>query len=149
MGHGFKHFTDIRAWRAAVTFKRAVYDACRRGRFPYDLRDQLERAASAPPAHIAEGFGRFGPPDFARFVVMARASLMESQNHLIDLRDRGQISEVALKQLDGLAVAALREATGLIKYLQSPEALGNAKQARRITRTRNPEHEPGSRNPEQ
>jgi four helix bundle protein len=92
-------------------------------------RNQLEESVRGPGAHIAEGFGRFNPPDFARFAVMARASLMESQNHLIELVDRRCITEERRASLDQLAVAALEEVTGLLEY-QSPEALRNARRAR-------------------
>jgi cytochrome oxidase assembly protein ShyY1 len=101
---------------------------------------------------VAEGFGRFSPPDFARFVVMARASLMESQNHLIDLVDRGYITNEERTALNQLAETALQEVTGLLEYLQSPEALRNARRARerriatRAERRRN--LAPGRTNPE-
>ena len=45
----------------------------------FKLRGQLESSVCGPPDHLAEGFGRFSPPDFARYTVMARSSLMESQ----------------------------------------------------------------------
>lgn len=85
---------------------------------------------AAATSNIAEGFGRFSPPDFARFVVIARASLIESQNHLRDAVDREHITEEVRVEHDQLAEAALRETTGLIEYLQSPEALRNARRAR-------------------
>jgi four helix bundle protein len=113
---------------------------------------------------IAEGFGRFNPADFARFVVMARSSLMESQNHLRDAVDKRYITEDSRVEHDKLAEAALEEVTGLLEYLQSPGALRNARRARerRIAsrperRTQNPnneprtepEHEPRSENREE
>jgi len=61
---------------------------------------------------------------------MARASLMESQNHLIDAVDRGHINEATRLELNALAETALEEVTGLMEYLQSPEALRNARRAR-------------------
>ena len=56
-------------------------------------RKQIEESSSCPTAHVAEGFGRFNPADFARFCVIARSSLMESQNHLLDFVDKRYISE--------------------------------------------------------
>jgi hypothetical protein len=85
---------------------------------------------AGPPAHLAEGFGRFSPPDFAGYTVMARSSLLESQNHLIDAVDRQYITNERQRELDALADAALQEVTGLMEYLQSPEALRNARRAR-------------------
>ena len=132
MPRGVQRFTDLRAWQACELYKRAVYRSCERAPLAYDWkrRGQLEESVRGPGAHVAEGFGRFSPPDFARFVVMARASLMESQDHLIDLVDRGYIKEKEREALNQLAEAALQEVTGLLEYLQSPEALRNARRAR-------------------
>jgi four helix bundle protein len=129
---GVRKFTDLRAWQACVTYKRAVYRVLIGSPLAQDWsrRGQLESSVTAPPSHVAEGYGRFNPLDFARFLVMARASLMESQNHLIDAVDKGYISEEARLALDALAVEALQEVTGLMEYLQSPEALRNARRAR-------------------
>ena len=129
---GVQRFTDLRAWQTCVTYKRAIYRLVLESPLSRDWkrRDQLEKSVAGPPAHIAEGFGRFNPPDFAKFCVTARASLMESQNHLIDAVDKGYISEATRLELDALAVAALQEVTGLMEYLQSPEALRNARRAR-------------------
>ena len=95
MAGGGDRFTNLRAWQACDVYKKAVYRICERPPLANDWkrRDQLEDSVRGPGAHVAEGFGRFSPPDFARFVVTARASLMESQNHLLDLVDRGHISE--------------------------------------------------------
>jgi len=62
-----------------------VYAICENGPLATNLRNaRSEDSAAGPPGHIAEGFGRFNPADFARFTVIARSSLMESQNHLLD-----------------------------------------------------------------
>jgi len=61
---------------------------------------------------------------------MARSSLMESQSQLRDAVDKRYITEETRLQLDALAVTALEEVTGLMEYLQSPEALRNARRAR-------------------
>ena len=91
---GVQRFTDLRAWQACHVYKNAVYRLCATGPLSRDWprRRQLEAAVAGPPAHIAEGFGRFNPADFARFLVLARASLMESQNHLRDALDKGYIA---------------------------------------------------------
>jgi four helix bundle protein len=129
---GVQRFTDLRAWQTCVTYKRAIYQIVFDSPLARDWkrRDQLEKSVAGPPSHVAEGFGRFNPPDFAKFLVTARASLMESQDHLIDAVDKGYITEPDRLELDALAVAALQEVTGLMEYLQSPEALRNARRAR-------------------
>jgi four helix bundle protein len=132
MARGVKRFTDLRAWQACDLYKKAIYLLCDSDQIARDFgrRKQLEESASRPTAHIAEGFGRFNPPDFARFCVIARSSLMESQNHLRDFVDKKYITEEQRRKLDKLAETALEEVTGLMEYLQSPEALRNARRAR-------------------
>ena len=129
---GARRFTDLRAWQACDTYKKSIYRLIDAGVYGKDWkrRGQIEESVSGPPDHIAEGFGRFNPADFARFTVMARSSLMESQSQLRDAVDKRYITEETRLQLDGLAEAALEEVTGLMEYLQSPEALRNARRAR-------------------
>jgi four helix bundle protein len=132
VGNGIRRFEDLRAWQAARAFKLAVYRLCEQPPLAMDfpLRAQLREAAASAASQIAEGFGRFNPVDNARFVTMARASLIEVQNHLRDAVDRGHIPETVRQQHDELARRALREATAWIEYLQSPQALANARRAR-------------------
>src|SRR5687768_5034763 len=132
MAQGVQRFMDLRAWQACVAYKKAIYRVCEKEPLvnDWERRGQLEESVAGPPGHLAEGFGRFSPLDFARFAVMARASLLESQNHLIDLVDRGYISDQQRMALNGLAENALQEVTGLLEYLQSPEAARNAQRAR-------------------
>ena len=129
MSHGGP---TVYAWQACYAYKKAVYALCLESPLAtdWDRPDQLEDSVAGPPGHIAEGFGRFNPLDFARFTVIARSSLMESQNHLRDAVDKNHISESTRLELDALAEAAIGEVTGLMEYLQSPEALRNARRAR-------------------
>jgi len=147
---GVHRFTELRAWQVCSVYKKAIYRLCSTGSLSRDFerRDQLERSAARPCAHVSEGFGRFSPPDFARYCVMARSSLMESQNHLIDAVDKGHISDAIRLEHNALAEAALEEATGLMEYLQSPEALRNARRARERRIEKRAAREPRTRNVE-
>jgi four helix bundle protein len=142
---------DLRAWQTCRAFKLAIYRLCDTssvGRDPR-LRTQLCEAAASAASQVAEGFGRFNPADFARFLAMARASLVEAQNHLQDAVDRGHICEDAQADSHSLAQAALRDVTSLLEYLQSPRAQENARKVRakrQARRTQNPE--PRTKNPE-
>jgi four helix bundle protein len=129
---GVKRFTELRAWQTCYAYKLKVYRLCEDGPLSRDWnrRRQLEDSVAGPPGHVAEGFGRFNPADFARFLVLARSSLMESQNHLLDAVDKRYITEETRLEHNALAEAALEEVTGLMEYLQSPEALRNARRAR-------------------
>jgi four helix bundle protein len=132
MGQGVRRYTELRAWQTCVEYKRAVYQLCLETPLArdWDRRDDLERSVKGPPANVAEGFGRFNPVDFAKFCVYARASLVESQNHLMDAVDKGYITEDTRLKLNDMAGGALAEVTGLMDYLQSPEALRNARRAK-------------------
>jgi four helix bundle protein len=145
-----RDFRDLRAWQATRAFKVGIYQLTQSGALALDerLRLQLQEAAASAASHISEGFGRFDPQDFARFVKMGRASLLECQNHLIDAVDRGHITESVRIEHHATAQLALFEIGGLLDYLQSPEAITNAKRikearfARRRARAANPNSEP-------
>jgi four helix bundle protein len=83
------------------------------------FRDQLHDTSASAPRNIAEGFGRFRPREFAQFRSIARASLVELQNHLIDARDRGYLPERDDSRLMNLAGAAIRTTTRLMRYHQA------------------------------
>ena len=129
---GVHSFHDLRAWQTARTFKLAVYRLSDSGTLARDfrLRDQLRESAASAVSQVAEGFGRFNPADFARFLGIAKASLMEAQNHLQDAVDRGHITDETRAEHHALAQSALRDVTSLLEYLQSPKAADNAKSAR-------------------
>jgi four helix bundle protein len=124
---------DIHAWQLARKFKIAIYELTDSGRLTrdFELRDQLREAAASAPSQIAEGFGRFDPVDFARFVKIGRGSIQECRNHLYDAVDRSHIADDIRRDYDARAEAVLKEMPSLIDYLQSPEARRNAERIRR------------------
>jgi four helix bundle protein len=133
MGQGAKSFEELRVWRAANEFKKAVYRLADTPAFRREarLRDQLREAAASAVSHISEGYARFEPGDQARFMRMAKASLVECQNHLIDAVDRGVITEEVRKEHDGKIESVLRQIGPFIVYLQSPQARKNAERIKR------------------
>ena len=132
MARAVRRFTQLPAWQACNTYKQAVYRLCAEGPLSrdWDRRGQLEESVAGPPAHIAEGFGRFNPTEFARFTIIARSSLMESRRHLGEAVEKQYISDAKRLEVDALAEEALREVTGLIEDLQSAEARQSARRGR-------------------
>jgi four helix bundle protein len=131
MGQAARRFTELRAWQTSNTYKQAVYRACADGPLSRDWarRRQLEESVAEPPDHLAEGFRRANPGEFTRFSLLARSSLIESQNLLREAVDNRYITEEQRGELDALAEEALREVAGLLDYLESAQALQSARRS--------------------
>ena len=87
---GFSRYEDIVAWQLADELKREVFALTATGLPARDFkfRDQIRDSSASATRNIAEGFGRFRPAEFARFLEFARGSLTETHNHLGDGVDR-------------------------------------------------------------
>lgn len=90
-----------------------------RGAFRGDraLADQIVRSSRSVPANIAEGFGRFGPADFSRFLKIARGSALETQEYLHEARVRAMITALEADELDTLCRRAIGSIVPLINSL--------------------------------
>jgi len=79
-----KTYRDLEVWNESMQLVEDVYRLTED--FPKDerfgLRSQMQRAAVSIPANVAEGYGRSGRTDYARFVAIARGSLMELETYL-------------------------------------------------------------------
>jgi four helix bundle protein len=70
--------------------KLAVYELVRSPSSTRDVkfRDQLTESASSAPRLIAEGFGRYYPAEFAKYLRLANGELEETIESLDDGVDR-------------------------------------------------------------
>jgi four helix bundle protein len=118
---GWKDFREIAAWQLANQVKLRVYSILERPTLKrnFSFRDQLADAARSAPSNIAEGFGRFGNKEFARFARIAKASEIEVLNHLVDARDQRLISDDQLMIEEHHVRRALNAIVGLIRHLES------------------------------
>ena len=118
---GWKDFREIAAWQYARDLKLRVDEYLERPHVKrrYKLHDQLYDAVRSGPANIAEGFGKYGNKEFARFVRIAKGSEVEVLNHLIDLRDQRLISGDELLLAEHAAKKAINAAVGLIRHLEN------------------------------
>jgi len=85
-----RNFKDLKVWGKAHALTLAVYRATRC--FPKDelyggLTTQMRRSAASVSANIAEGCGRPGTIEFARFLYIAMGSASELEYHLLLARD--------------------------------------------------------------
>lgn len=84
---GVRNAEEFAAWQLAEAFKSEVFtllrgspEALRDRRFRYQLKD----SASGISKHITEGFVRFSPLDFCRFLDYALGSLREAERWIHD-----------------------------------------------------------------
>ena len=79
----------------------------------------MREAARSGPRNIAEGFGRYGPREFAQFVRIARGSEVELLNHFQEAFDSGYLTDAERADLEHAAKKAIKAANGLVRYLES------------------------------
>ena len=83
----------------------------------YGLSSQLKRAAASIPANIAEGSGRGGDAELARFLRIAMGSAYEVEYHLLVAHELSFLTTDQYQQLDGQIAEVIRMLAGLIKSL--------------------------------
>jgi four helix bundle protein len=116
---GVRHFTELRCWQLSSELKRRMYALCARSPFcrDRDFCQQVRRAAASGPRNIAEGFSRFNHREFLQFARIARGSVGETQDALIDARDRAYLDENEFVELWKLSQDVIGAITGLMRYL--------------------------------
>jgi four helix bundle protein len=119
-------YRELVCWQLSTDLKRAIYAFIAT---PAVMKDaefchQIRGSARGAPRTIAEGFGRFRPADFARYLEFARASLVETQNHLDDALDCGYVTQGEHADLLKLANRAIGATTKLHRYLQTQTRRG-------------------------
>lgn len=84
-----RDFRQIRVWVKAHQLTLEIYKIT--SRFPreelYGLTSQLRRSSASIPANIAEGYGRGGNAELARFLQMGMGSAYEVEYHALLAQD--------------------------------------------------------------
>lgn len=115
-----KSFTDLEVWKKMRLLKIRIETLSKT--FPaeekFRLCNQIIRSTRSVNACIAEGHGRFTFPDRINFCIMARGSLSETYNHLIDAYDCTYISLEKLKELKNELVEVEKILNGYINWLR-------------------------------
>ncbi len=97
-----KNFRELKVWEKAHGLVLEVYRQTKE--FPaaeiYGLTSQMRRAAASIPANIAEGCGRAGDAELARFLQIAAGSASELEYHLLLARDLDMMQEEIYKSLN-------------------------------------------------
>lgn len=114
-----RDFKKLKVWQKAHDLTLAVYKAT--GVFPrselYGLISQMRRACASIPANIAEGCGRRGQIELARFLQIAMGSASELEYHLLLAHDLEFLSVSEHKCLTRDVTEVKRMLTSLIQKL--------------------------------
>ena len=114
-----KDFRELKVWQKAHQLTLAVYELT--ATFPreelYRLTAQLRRAGSSIAANLAEGCGRNGDAELARFCSIAMGSASELEYHLLLARDLKLIKPKDYEALNQQATELKRMLTALMQKL--------------------------------
>jgi four helix bundle protein len=116
-----KDFHELNVWQKAHELTLAVYqvtaDLPREER--YGLTSQLRRSTCSIPANLAEGCGRSGDAEFARFCSIAMGSASELEYHLLLAKDLKVIHPKRHAYLSQRTTELKRMLTALMQKLRS------------------------------
>jgi len=116
-----KDFHELKVWQKAHALTLSVYRVT--AAFPreelYGLTSQLRRASASIAANLAEGCGRSGDAEFARFCSMAMGSASELEYHLLLAKDLKLIKPADYEELAPRATELKRMLTALIQKLNA------------------------------
>jgi four helix bundle protein len=116
-----KDFRELKVWQKAHQLTLAVYQLT--ASFPreelYGLSSQLRRAGSSIAANLAEGCGRNGDAELARFCSMAMGSASELEYHLLLARDLNLIPPQDYEELHQQTTELKRMLTAFMQKLNA------------------------------
>jgi four helix bundle protein len=114
-------FRELKVWQKAHELTLAIYQVTRS--FPrdelYGLTSQIRRSCSSIAANLAEGCGRNGDAEFARYCSIAMGSASETEYHLLLARDLKMITLSDYEELLARATELKRMLTGLTQKLRA------------------------------
>jgi len=109
-----KRYQDLVCWQLADELEQLVFELTATGHSSRDFkfRDQIRDSSSSATRNMAEGFGRYWPADFAKFLTIARSSLMETHNSAGAGFKKGYFSEENADKMQRLAARWARRPRG-------------------------------------
>jgi four helix bundle protein len=115
-----KSFTELEVWKKMRLLKIKIETLTKA--FPAEekvrLTNQIVRSVRSVNASIAEGHGRYTFPDRIHFCIIARGSLSETYNHLIDAYDCTYITLEKLTELKNELNEVEKILNGFINWLR-------------------------------
>ena len=116
-----RNFRELKVWEKGHRLTLAVYEST--AKFPrdelYGLTSQIRRSCSSIPANVAEGCGRVGDTELARFLGIALGSASELEYHLLLAHDLNLLETTEYKELTGEVTEVKRMLTLFIQKLKA------------------------------
>ncbi len=116
-----KDFRQLKVWQKSHQLTLTLYKLT--ASFPreetYGLSSQIRRASSSIPANLAEGCGRNGDAELARYCSIASGSASELEYHLLLARDLKLIKAGDYAPLAERVIELKRMLTALIQKLKA------------------------------
>lgn len=116
-----KDFRKLKVWEKSHQLALSVYQAT--ASFPdherYGLTSQLRRAVVSIPTNIAEGYGRGGDAEFARFLQIASGSAAELQYQILLANELNFLDAENFERLNNDVVEVKKMLNALIQKLKA------------------------------
>jgi four helix bundle protein len=123
-----RDFRSLQVWEKAHRLTVDIYQATKS--FPADerfgLTSQARRSAASIPTNIAEGCGREGEKELARFLTIAAGSASELEYQLLLARDLGFLDRELSDTLCAQVAEIRQMIAGLLRKLRSALAGGQS-----------------------
>lgn len=116
-----RNFRDIHVWEKGHALTLAIYQATQQ--FPdeerFGLTSQMRRASASIPTNIAEGSGRQGETELARFMQISMGSASELEYLLLLAHDLDLLNLQEYRQLNEKTLEVKKMLASFIKKLRS------------------------------
>jgi four helix bundle protein len=119
-----RRFEDLIVWQLAYKLQQGVFAFTSKAPASRDFKycDQIRESSRSARKNISEGFGRYYPGEFARFLRTAVGSLHETKDHLLEGHDCKYLDDAEYERLLRLALRAIKAANRFIAYLRHAKA---------------------------
>ena len=116
-----KDFRELKVWEKGHSLTMSVYRIA--AGFPkdevYGLTSQIRRSCASIPANIAEGCGRNGDAELARFLQIAMGSASELEHHFLLARDLGYLNSMEYGPISKETTEVKKMLTAFIQTLKA------------------------------
>lgn len=116
-----RNFRELKVWEKSHHLTLAVYRVTKK--FPreeqYGLTSQIRRSSASIPANIAEGCGRGGDAELARFLQIAMGSASELEYYFLLALDLALLKPSEYEQLAKGVTEVKRMLTAFIQKLKA------------------------------